>query len=376
MTMMPTHDDIGGRNDRNTCNDSHKKIDSARFYGQYHGHPVRDGLDDLLSVLRESCDSLIWTAGDSSLDNKYWFDDKKPAVGAYRTSLEPPISNADVTYWLNYLADERATTTTTTINGNIGREVRCSRLAAINTAVEATTVNERTRRLREQDVFVRDNIQPEDILVVSVGGNDVAMSPSLCTILSMLFLVNLPYSCLENACVCGTMPCDEHCWGCGPVAMLSCSCAFPPCLGYMNHLFGTRVQKYIEKLVTKTKPKKILVCMIYYLDENPTPSWAGNALKCLGYDSNPKKLQCLMQRLFVEATSKININGTEVIPVPLFNVLDGKIAEDYVARVEPSSQGGRKMAEFILDIIEKSSHHVTSGSSLLPVESTYMADRS
>jgi len=80
--------------------------------------------------------------------------------------------------------------------------------------------------------------------------------------------------------------------------------------------------------------------------------------------------------MFVEATSKINITGTEVIPVPLFNVLDGKIAEDYVARVEPSSQGGRKMAEFILDIIERSSHHVTNGSSLLPVESTYMADRS
>lgn len=41
-----------------------------------------------------------------------------------------------------------------------------------------------------------------------------------------------------------------------------------------------------------------------------------------------------------------------MIPVPLFNVLDGKRSEDYVARVEPSAIGGRKMAEFLLDLIE------------------------
>ena len=50
--------------------------------------------------------------------------------------------------------------------------------------------------------------------------------------------------------------------------------------------------------------------------------------------------------------STIRINGSEVIPVPLFNVLDGKRSEDYVARVEPSAIGGRKMAEFLLDLIE------------------------
>ena len=50
--------------------------------------------------------------------------------------------------------------------------------------------------------------------------------------------------------------------------------------------------------------------------------------------------------------SKIRIDGCEVIPVPLFNVLDGKRSEDYIARVEPSSSGGKKMAEYFLDIIE------------------------
>lgn len=50
--------------------------------------------------------------------------------------------------------------------------------------------------------------------------------------------------------------------------------------------------------------------------------------------------------------STIRVKGSQVIPVPLFNVLDGKRSEDYVARVEPSAIGGRKMAEFLLDLIE------------------------
>ena len=48
------------------------KIDSVRFYNKWHGHNV-SLLEKLLPYLRESSDSLIWTAGDSSLDNKYWY---------------------------------------------------------------------------------------------------------------------------------------------------------------------------------------------------------------------------------------------------------------------------------------------------------------
>ena len=71
----------------------------------------------------------------------------------------------------------------------------------------------------------------------------------------------------------------------------------------MVHLFGTRVEKYLERLTAKTKPKKILVCMIYYLDENVVPSWANPALGALGYNTNPQKLQLMIRRAFVEATS-------------------------------------------------------------------------
>ena len=50
--------------------------------------------------------------------------------------------------------------------------------------------------------------------------------------------------------------------------------------------------------------------------------------------------------------SQIKISGSQVIPVPLFVPLDGKNSRDYVSRVEPSVQGGKKMAEFLLDIID------------------------
>ena len=275
--------------------------------------------------------------------------------------------NADVTYWLNFLAEEQHRTVP-----------QSPRMYAINTAVEATTLNERRFRLRAQDKFLRGNIQANDVLIVSVGGNDVAMAPTPCTILSILSMVHMPLSCLEQGCTLGTMPCDEYCCGCGPAAMGSCCCAFPCCFGYLVHMFGTRVQKYIERIVPNgnNKPKKILVCMYYYLDKNPTPSWAGCALGCLGYNHTPQKLQTLIRRAFEEATSKIEIPGSQVIPVPLFNVLDGENSRDYVARVEPSSQGGRKMAEYLLDIIQQGNVELGPNFGSAAVESTYMADRS
>ena len=43
--------------------------------------------------------------------------------------------------------------------------------------------------------------------------------------------------------------------------------------------------------------------MIYYPDEDiASPSWAGFALKALGYNKNPEKLQSLIKKAFEEAT--------------------------------------------------------------------------
>jgi hypothetical protein len=168
-----------------------EKVPSSRFYGEYYGHRVKD-LETLYPELRATSNSLIWTAGDSSLDNKYWFSDHRPSVGAYANILEPPTSNADITYWLNYLCEARGANPT--------------KRAAINTAVEATTLNERTFRLRGQDKFIRDNIRESDVLVVSVCGNDIALAPLPSTILSVLSLTSFPSSCIEQSCVAVKVP--------------------------------------------------------------------------------------------------------------------------------------------------------------------------
>jgi len=86
------------------------------------------------------------------------------------------------------------------------------------TSVEESTVEDRTRHgLLAQDVFIRvsehslmkhthlldfcraflllllqDNITPDDSLIVSVGGNDIALHPTLRTALNMLVLVKSP----------------------------------------------------------------------------------------------------------------------------------------------------------------------------------------
>ena len=292
------------------------------FYDEFHGHRVQD-LEVLLPVLRLESSRLVWTAGDSSLDNKYWFPTRVPAQGVYAQFME--TSKPDVTYWLNQQLN----------------------VTAINAAVEATTLHERTRRFRSQDDFVRDNLQSQDILIVSIGGNDVALRPLLCTACSLAGIVLcMPGACIDNGRTCGTVPCDDYCGGCGP-SLASCLCAMPPCLGYLRHLFGTRVQKYVERLTATTKPAKVLVCMIYYLDEVNHPCWASSALGLLGYNRDPRRVQALIRRMFIEATSRIHIEGTTVIPVPLYRVLDGSDTTDYIQRVEPSVTGGRKMAEYL-----------------------------
>jgi hypothetical protein len=68
------------------------------------------------------------------------------------------------------------------------------------------------------------------------------------------------------------------------------------------------------------------------------------------------------------------VPGSEVIPVPLFNALDGKNTLDYVARVEPSATGGKKLAEFLLDVIDNPS--ITTGiGSMSPPSSALITER-
>eukprot|EP00408_Alexandrium_pacificum_P054786 CAMPEP_0171268958 /NCGR_PEP_ID=MMETSP0790-20130122/59943_1 /TAXON_ID=2925 /ORGANISM="Alexandrium catenella, Strain OF101" /LENGTH=124 /DNA_ID=CAMNT_0011737743 /DNA_START=1 /DNA_END=375 /DNA_ORIENTATION=- len=91
--------------------------------------------------------------------------------------------------------------------------------------------------------------------------------------------------------------------------------------------------------------------MIYYLDEKSTGSWADGALTCMCYNCYPQRLQAAIRAMFHLATKRIHIPDTEVVAVPLFRVLDGKSSDDYVQRVEPSPDGGRKLAVAVLDAI-------------------------
>jgi hypothetical protein len=52
------------------------------------------------------------------------------------------------------------------------------------------------------------------------------------------------------------------------------------------------------------------------------------------------------------ATKEIRVEGTEIVPCALHEVLDGKCAEDYEARVEPNHEGGRKMAVRFGELLE------------------------
>ena len=321
-------------------------VHQRSYYDQYHGHPSKD-LRTIVRSLRAQGKTLIWLAGDSSLDNKYWFSESHPAVNGYEKILQPAQMKADVNYWFNVAA------------ARIAAEGGPSapQLACINTAIEATSLNDRAcGRLLSQDRLIRELIGPDDYLIVSVGGNDVALQPLLCTIGSMFGLVYtpLPTCAISNfACACPpnlSPACDFGCAGCGVTNCLSSvACGFPLGFGYMVDMFKNRVGHYVRRLVSDTKPKKVVICMIYHLDEKSTGSWADCALKCLCYDCCPGRLQAGIEATYRQATSKIRISGTEVQPFALFDVLDGKTTSDYLQRVEPSPQGGRKMADALLD---------------------------
>ncbi|KAL1593220.1 hypothetical protein SLS60_010828 [Paraconiothyrium brasiliense] len=294
------------------------KINPSRFYVQYQGHPIED-LKAFHGITRQHRPDkpLVWFAGDSSLDNKYWVPGSGPGgeplnveiPEIYYHTLERATPKPDVSFWMNYILGDRAT--------------------CINTAVEASMLRQRDKTLLPQDEFIRDHIGKDDVLVVSVGCNDIAMKPTFSTIWRMLTLAWLtPRSSIDQ----------------GSAWILS----------YFAHLFGTQTEEYINRICLKSKPRAIILCMIYFPLEAKygQRGWGDIALRCLGYSRDPEKLQAAISTMFELGTNKVKIEGTEVIPCKLYEVLDGTKKEDYVERVEPSAIGGRKMAEKFYTLID------------------------
>lgn len=321
------------------------------YYATFHGHET-GFLKEVLEELRRSHDSVVFLAGDSSLDNKHWFGSSQPAINGYEAVLQPPQMKADVCYWLNQSLIEQGH----------------SHCCCLNTAAEATCLNDRSFcSLLAQDQFIRDNLTPDDYLVVSVGGNDVALAPLLCTVLNMLVMSwCTPMFCIER-CGCACPPnlqLDCGCFCCGlPGCLSGTLCGWPLGMGYFTDLFKNRVGTYVRNMVSKQKPKKIIICMIYFLDEAKTGGWADCPLACMLYNHDPNRLQTMIRKTFELATKRIRVEGTEVVAFPLFEVLDGKTTEDYIQRVEPSPQGGQKMGAALAAAVFESQTSSSNSSS-------------
>ncbi|KAK3657207.1 hypothetical protein LTR22_009381 [Elasticomyces elasticus] len=261
------------------------KIHALPFYSEWAGHPI-DDLQSIHSIIQAEHPEkpIVYLAGDSSLDNKVWVPSTGPGgeplpvpvPSIYKVFLKNPKPKPDVAFWINHVLGDKAT--------------------ALNTAVEASLLRQRDNALLPHDEFIRDHIGPRDVLIVSVGANDIALSPNASTMRHMMQLAWLtPLSSIES----------------GTASSLK----------YFKASAGAQ------------------------------PSWADTQLKALGYGLYPRQLQAAIKKMYEQATRTISIEGTIVIPCPLFEAMDGKTKEDYVARVEPSVAGGKKMASQLSQII-------------------------
>jgi len=314
-------------------------IEAGAYYQTYSGHEVRR-LATVEQHLRrihtspEKEGSCLFLAGDSSLDNKHWLfpgfrqaswtllnDQERGhftgvALNGYERVLSPPRMVMDVCYWMNrLLLDEQKSGT-----------------FCLNTSVEATTLTSRVGGVQcccvpacgglyRQDKLIRERIRPQDYLVICVGGNDVALAPSIFTILFLVILLLTPW-------------------------FLICACH--PSILYFKLLFHYQLECYAKKLTSRTRPRKVGVCMIYNLDEAMVESWANAVLNLVCYSCFPRVLQYRMNLAFEYGIRMVNIPGTEVVPIALAEALDGSDTNDYLQRVEPSIQGGRKIANLVL----------------------------
>ncbi len=105
-----------------------------------------------------------------------------PACNGYEGVLSPPHSVKDVCYHINRAC----------VDAGIN-------YVCINAAVEESLVAERDGdRLLAHDIFVRDRLAFDDILIVSVGGNDVALRPNSDTQHSLAMLYMTPKILLRN----------------------------------------------------------------------------------------------------------------------------------------------------------------------------------
>jgi len=326
------------------------KINTMNFYkhagGLSPGHTIghlTQIIDKLRSYNKQNKNrKVIFLAGDSSLDNKYWpLNDpneqklcNKPPINGYEDVLEGDNCVPDVAYQINIQL----------IDNGLNNEYVC-----INTSIEATTLHQRFTRtnysgdiiLLPQDKFIYDNIRPDDILIVSVGGNDIALDALPDTITNF------------NTCVLNIMRDKKS---------LS---QMPQFRGYFYNIFKEKIETYIKKLCSKNSkdslPFLIIPCMVYF-PSLTQDGFADDILSLTGYKTGNKEiLENFIRDLYCDSTRDISImkqkvgmvNPHNIIdPCPLYEVLDSSNDKLYLRSVEPSIEGGKLMAARFVDQIK------------------------
>ena len=222
--------------------------------------------------------------------------------------------------------------------------------ACVNAAIEESTLARRAGgRLLPQDEVLRDQLADGDVIIVSVGGNDIAFQPSLATIVAMLKMLGLPCCC-----------CLPRLGGASDVRLVDGTASG---LGHLIKLYGADTREYVTALLSgpqHAKPALVILNMIYYpLEANTGPQgggggWAELALSALGYNSNPQRLHTVIRSLFTHATSRVELEAPiKIVACPLYKLLDSRNPTHYVERVEPSAIGSALMAhEFVRIVAE------------------------
>ena len=263
-------------------------INAQTFYAQYRGHPL-DDMGKIHDAARARGDACMFLAGDSTLDGKHWL---------YRLDKFDPRALYDrettamaAQQYVGLMSPPRAIKDVAFwLNRMAADEER--RLTVLNLAVEESTLS-----------------QKKDGLNAVVSAAALLMTPT---------------------------------------AFIDAEWA--PGLSHFKQIFKNDIEDYLKKLTLKAVPATILVCMTYFPDENfACKGWASKALGTMGYDHFPGKLQLLIRKIYEISTMEVEISGARVIPVALFEALDGKNTEMYVERVEPSAQGGRALAQLLLE---------------------------
>ena len=313
------------------------KINSKDFYNEWSGHKITD-LNNIIDSLRSynkqnKNRSVIFLAGDSSLDNKYWpLNDStekllcnKPPINGYEDVLIGNDCVPDVAYQINQ----------TLIENELDNEYVC-----INTSIEATKLEQRFDidskvKLLAQDQFICDNMTKDDILIVSISGNDFALGPTAKIEADMRKYVKAfeENNYKEQNDLFGET-------------------------GIFYGLFVNKMSEYIKKLCSKKNPKKVIICMIYFVSipffKISGGHWAKKTIDIFKYASNPDILKSFIIKChgLIKRNYLINSGINIFESCPLYEVLDELDNTLYLAGVEPSIKGGKLMAERFVDQIK------------------------